>query len=31
MVLDRPFLVAITDQTTGAVIFLGQVMDPSAR
>ena len=30
MVLDRPFLVAIVDQTTSAVIFLGQVADPSA-
>jgi len=28
--VDRPFLFAIRDLQTGAVIFLGQVLDPSA-
>lgn len=29
MVLDRPFLLAITDRVTGSVLFLGRVLDPS--
>jgi serpin B len=29
--VDRPFLFAIRDLQTGAVIFLGQVLDPSAQ
>jgi serpin B len=29
--VDRPFLFAIRDLQTGAVVFLGQVLDPSAR
>ena len=29
MVVDRPFLFAITDRTTGLPLFLGQVTDPS--
>jgi serpin B len=28
--LDRPFLVSIVDRTTGAILFLGRVADPSA-
>ena len=31
MVLDRPFLFLIRDQTTNALLFMGAVMDPSAR
>jgi serine protease inhibitor len=27
--LDRPFLLAITDQETGTVLFLGQMEDPN--
>jgi serine protease inhibitor len=27
--LDRPFLYAILDRSTGAMIFLGQLADPS--
>jgi serpin B len=27
--LDRPFLVSIVDKTTGAVLFLGEIGDPS--
>jgi serpin B len=30
MVLDRPFLLAITDQETGTVLFLGEMGDPAA-
>ena len=30
MVVDRPFLYAIVDQPTGAILFAGQVTDPSA-
>ena len=29
--LDRPFLFAIRDVETGAVLFLGRVVDPSAK
>jgi len=29
--VDRPFLFAIRDLQTGAVVFLGQVLDPSAH
>jgi serpin B len=29
--VDQPFLFAIRDLQTGAVVFLGQVLDPSAR
>jgi serpin B len=28
--VDRPFLFAVRDRTTGALLFLGQVADPSA-
>ena len=28
--VDKPFLFAIRDLQTGAVVFLGQVLDPSA-
>lgn len=28
---DRPFLFAIVDQPTGAILFLGRVLDPTAR
>ncbi|HIK45396.1 MAG TPA: serpin family protein [Leptolyngbyaceae cyanobacterium M65_K2018_010] len=28
MVVDRPFLIAIRDQTTGTLLFLGSVVDP---
>jgi serpin B len=31
MVLDRPFIFAIYDEPTGQILFLGRVMDPSAR
>lgn len=27
--VDRPFLFAITDDATGAVLFAGRVLDPS--
>jgi serpin B len=29
--IDRPFLFAIVDQPTGAVLFLGRVLDPTLR
>jgi serpin B len=29
--LDRPFLFAIVDRTTGAILFLGRVLDPTAQ
>ncbi len=29
MVVDRPFLYAIVDQPTGAILFAGQVTDPT--
>jgi serpin B len=29
--VDRPFLFAIRDLQTGAIVFLGQVLDPSAQ
>jgi serine protease inhibitor len=28
--VDRPFLYLITDQATGAVLFIGRVMNPKA-
>jgi len=28
--VDRPFLFAIRDVSTGAIVFLGHVADPSA-
>jgi serpin B len=28
---DRPFLFAITDEPTGALLFLGRVLDPTAK
>jgi serpin B len=31
MTLDRPFVFLVRDTATGAVIFLGRVVDPSAR
>ena len=31
LVVDRPFLFAIVDDATGAVLFLGRVTDPSAH
>jgi serpin B len=30
MVVDRPFVVAIVDAPTGAVLFLGHIQDPTA-
>lgn len=30
LTLDRPFIFAIVDRPTGAVLFLGRVLDPSA-
>ena len=30
LTVDRPILVLIRDQPTGAVLFLGRVVDPSA-
>jgi serpin B len=29
LTLDRPFIYAICDQTSGAILFLGRVLDPS--
>lgn len=29
MSVDRPFLFAITERETGAILFLGRVTDPS--
>jgi len=29
--LDRPFLFALRDLPTGAILFLGRVTDPSAK
>jgi serine protease inhibitor len=29
--VDRPFLFAVRDTTSGAVIFLGRIVDPSAK
>jgi serine protease inhibitor len=28
--LDRPFIYRITDATTGATLFIGQIQNPSA-
>jgi serpin B len=30
MTIDRPFLFALRDRDTGAVLFLGRVTDPTA-
>lgn len=30
LVIDRPFLFALRDTTTGAIVFLGRITDPSA-
>ena len=30
LTIDRPFVFAVRDRTTGAVLFLGRVADPSA-
>ena len=30
-VVDRPFLFAIVDRASGLVLFLGRVVDPTAR
>ena len=29
MILDRPFMIAIEDTTTGAILFLGHIEDPT--
>jgi serine protease inhibitor len=28
--VDRPFIFALRDVTTGAIVFLGEITDPSA-
>jgi serine protease inhibitor len=30
VVLDRPFVLRIVDSTTGATLFVGRVLDPTA-
>jgi serpin B len=30
LTIDRPFLFALRDTVTGAVVFLGRIADPSA-
>jgi serpin B len=30
MTVNRPFLISIVDATTGAVLFLGRIQDPTA-
>lgn len=30
MVVNRPFFIAITDEQTGAILFMGSIQDPSA-
>ena len=31
LTVDRPFLFAVRDSTSGAVVFLGRIVDPSAK
>lgn len=31
MIVDRPFVVAIVDEPTGALLFLGHIQDPTAK
>jgi serine protease inhibitor len=30
MVVNRPYLIAVVDDPTGAIVFLGHVEDPTA-
>ncbi len=30
MICDRPFVIAIRDQQTGAILFMGAIVDPPA-
>ena len=31
LVVDRPFVFLLRDKTTGAIVFAGQVTDPSTK
>jgi serine protease inhibitor len=31
MIVDRPFVLAITERGTGAILFVGTVVDPNRR
>jgi serine protease inhibitor len=31
MVVDKPFVVAIVDEPTGSLLFLGRIQDPSEK